>query len=182
MDFQQGFWRQIGAAQRRAMRLLGTSARLFQGKAEGGPKRRSRCGEEGQSLVEFALTLPILLGFIFGLFQVCMAFYSSQYISELAREGTRFAIFHGPNCTTSAGASCTATATQVGAYVTGLKWPNLGGGTVSVDTAVGDMYPSGEVIGKPVVVTVTYIFPYKIPFVSSQTLTLKSSSQMTILQ
>jgi Flp pilus assembly protein TadG len=139
-------------------------------------------GENGQSLVEFALSLPIMLGFLFGMIQVCLALYSHEYISELAREGTRYAAFHGPNCVTSAGSSCTATAAQVGAYVTSIPWPNIGGGTVSVDTAATDMYPSGELVNEPVMVKVVYIFPYHIPFVTSQSLTMTSQSQMMIVQ
>jgi Flp pilus assembly protein TadG len=140
-------------------------------------------GEEGSQLVEFALTLPILLGLIFGLMQICLAFYTHAYISELAREGTRYAIVHGPTCKTSGGASCTVTAAGVNSYVSGLGWPNLGGGTLSASN-VTTTYPGtgGELVGNPVVVTVTYQFPYKIPFVTSKTLSLSSTSEMTIIQ
>jgi Flp pilus assembly protein TadG len=140
--------------------------------------------EEGANLVEMALTLPILLAFVFGLMEVCLAFYVHEYISELAREGTRYGAVHGTTCVTSPGAvPCTVTAAQVGAYVVGLGWPNLGGGTVSVDTVTAHMYPDGsEAPGKRVQVKVTYAFPYKIPWVTSTTLTMSSSSVMTIIQ
>jgi Flp pilus assembly protein TadG len=142
-------------------------------------------GEEGSELVELAVSLPILFGFVFGLMQICLAFYTHEYISELAREGTRYAIVHGPSCETSAGASCTVTASAVNAYVSGLGWPNLGGGTLTVSTTYpgpGGPGSAGNVVNQPVRVTVTYTFPYKIPFVTSKNLSMSSTSQMYIIQ
>jgi len=137
--------------------------------------------EHGAALVEMAVTLPIMLGFVFGLMQICLAFYTYEYISELAREGSRYAAMHGPTCETSASASCSKTAAQVNSYVAGLAWPNIGGATFNAGN-VSTTYPNGDVVGQPVVVSVTYIFPYYIPFVMSNNLSLTSSSQMTILQ
>lgn len=152
--------------------------------AQSGGKRNFPHGENGSELVEMAFTLPILIGFIFGLIQVCLALYSHAYISELAREGSRYASFHGANCTDSnSKASCTATAAQIGAYVTSLGLPNLGGGKVSVDTTTANMFPDGDQVSPHrVQVKVTYIFPYKIPFVASSNLTMSSKSVMTIFQ
>jgi len=136
--------------------------------------------EEGAELVEVALTTPILFAFVFGLLQVCLAFYTYEDISELAREGSRYAAFHGPACVTSAGASCTATAAQINTYVQGLDTSDVGGGTIVVNTT----FPGtgGELVNNPVKVTITYTFPYHIPFVSSKSLTMTSTSQMTIVQ
>jgi Flp pilus assembly protein TadG len=137
-------------------------------------------GEEGAELVELALSAPILFGLVFGLMQICLAFYTYEYISELAREGARYAAVHGPSCETSASVSCSATAASVNAYVTGLANFNLGGGSMTVSTT----YPGtgGELVSNPVVVKITYAFPYKIPYIKSTTLTMTSTSQMTIVQ
>jgi Flp pilus assembly protein TadG len=142
---------------------------------------RNECGEE---LVEVALSIAVLIGIIFGLIEVCLAFYSAAYIAEVAREGSRYAAFHGANCTNSyTGASCTVTALQIGTYVTSLSLPNLGGGAVSVDTTPADIFPDGDQVSPHrVVVKATYSFPYKIPFVSSSTLSISSTSTMTIIQ
>jgi len=130
-------------------------------------------------MVEFALTLPILFAFLVGLTQLCLGYYTYQLISEYAREGTRYAIVHGANCKTSAGASCTATAAQVNTYVEGFSYPNMGGGTVSAATT----YPDGdEVSPHRVQVVVTYTFSYKIPFSPSRNLSMSSTSVMYILQ
>jgi Flp pilus assembly protein TadG len=142
-------------------------------------------GEQGQSLVEFGVAASIMFAFMFGLMQVCLAFYSHEYISELAREGTRYAIVHGPDCITSSGSSCEVTATtgtgtysSVNSYVSAIGLPNLGSGPVTVSTT----YPDGEAENEPVVVKVTYAFPYHIPYVTPTTLTMSSTSEMYIIQ
>lgn len=146
-------------------------------------------GESGESLVSFALTLPVMLGFILGLMQMCLAYYTYEMISECAREGTRYAIVHGTTCQTSAGLSCKATSTDVQTYISSdIGFPNLSGGTMmptvnypgtgaSCSGGVGSEAP-----GCPVRVTITYSFPYIAPFMTSATLSLTSTSQMTILQ
>lgn len=51
--------------------------------------------EAGQSLVEFALILPIVLLIITGLFDVARATWQENTLAYAAREGTRYAIVHG---------------------------------------------------------------------------------------
>lgn len=57
--------------------------------------RHARQSEEGQSLVEFALVLPVLLLLILGLFDVARAVWQENTLAYAAREGTRYAIVHG---------------------------------------------------------------------------------------
>lgn len=141
-----------------------------------------RRGEDGQSLVEMALILPMMLGFVLGLIVIFLAFYTHEYLSELAREGSRYAAVHGSSCETSAGVSCTVTSGQVGTYVAGIGLPNLGGGSMTANN-VTTTYPDlDEVPPHRVQVTVTYTFPYKIPFVTSKSLSMSSTSEMNIIQ
>ena len=51
--------------------------------------------ERGQSLVEFALLLPLMLLIITGLFDVARAVWQENTLAYAAREGTRYAIVHG---------------------------------------------------------------------------------------
>ncbi len=57
--------------------------------------RRSVRSESGQSIVEFALLLPILLLIVTGLFDVARAVWQENTLAYAAREGTRYAIVHG---------------------------------------------------------------------------------------
>jgi hypothetical protein len=145
---------------------------------------RRCCGflrdESAESMVSFALSASVLFMFIFGLTEMCLAFYTYQSISELAREGARYAIVHGSTCETSSGASCEVTAAQVTSYVQGLSIPNVGGGTISVNTT----YPDGGEAPNAdrVKVSVSYAFPWHVPFGGSQTINMSSASEMYIVQ
>ncbi len=57
--------------------------------------RRSGRDDRGQAVVEFALTLPVLLLIIFGLFDLARAVWQENTLAYAAREGTRYAIVHG---------------------------------------------------------------------------------------
>lgn len=52
-------------------------------------------GGRGQSLVEFALLLPLMLLIVTGLFDVARAVWEENTLAYAAREGTRYAIVHG---------------------------------------------------------------------------------------
>lgn len=58
-------------------------------------RRFARRDEGGQSLVEFALVLPVLLLIITGIFDLGRAVWQENTLAYAAREGTRFAIVHG---------------------------------------------------------------------------------------
>lgn len=51
--------------------------------------------EGGQSLVEFALILPVFLLIVTGVFDVARAVWQENTLAYAAREGTRYAIVHG---------------------------------------------------------------------------------------
>jgi Flp pilus assembly protein TadG len=148
--------------------------------------------ENGQSLIELAVTLPVLLLFLFCFIEVCLAFYSYNMISESAREGTQYAMYHSSTCTTANDGykgtvgSCSQTQAQVAAYVQNLGWPNIAGGTMATPTvtyitATGSTTP-GNVVGNSVQITVTYTMPIIVPLVPRGAWTMSSSSVMAIIQ
>jgi TadE-like protein len=117
---------------------------------------RDRDDQRGQSLVEFALLLPVMLLIITGLFDVARAVWQENTLAYAAREGTRYAIVHG-SASPSAAGPCNPCATPVPAIVAVVnsaaigvpnitvttRWPDSKGGTpcndrncrVIVDTA-----------------------------------------------
>lgn len=136
--------------------------------------------ERGQSLIETAISLSVLILFVFMFIEVCLAFYSYGMISESAREGSRYASMHGSTCVTPGSVSCTANAASINSYVSTLGYPNLAGGTMNVNTTFS---PSGtETPGSQVTVAVTYSFPITLALVPQSTWTISTSSTMTILQ
>jgi Flp pilus assembly protein TadG len=144
-------------------------------------------GEDGQTLIEMAITLPIMFALIFCFMELCLVFYTYDMISESAREGAQYAMLRSTDCVTNnAGVSvpCTATSTQVNTYVSHLGWPNIAGGTITPATTYVQVSPNaaGNIPGNYVNVAVTYVFPIKMPLVPKNSITLTSSSQMYIIQ
>ena len=158
--------------------------KLFQGlggaaRARGFRPKIAIAREDGQALVECALTSTVLLAFFFVFIEICLIFYTYCMTAELAREGTRYAALHGSTCATASQASCTASASTVNSYVSGLSWPNLGGGTLTPSAS----YPDGnEAPGSRVKITVSYLFPIGVPFVPTQSVSMSSTSEAYILQ
>jgi Flp pilus assembly protein TadG len=71
--------------------------------------RRRRPG--GQSLVEFALVLPLFLVMLMGVIDVGRAIWAQNSLASAAREGARFAIVHGGSETTACPVGPTARTT-----------------------------------------------------------------------
>ncbi len=170
----------FGSAMKRVARRMGWLDPRGDSHPDWSDRRlRGLRGEAGGAMVEFAVTMPILLSFVFGLIEVCMACYTHEMISEVSREATRYAIVHGSTCVTGSGSSCTATASSINSYASAHVWPNLGGGAIVADTT----YPDGNAApGSRVKVQVTYGFPLSIPFIPPTKLTMSSASEMYIIQ
>jgi Flp pilus assembly protein TadG len=62
-------------------------------------------GENAQTLVEFALVMPLFLLLVTGLFDVARAVWQENTLAYAAREGTRYAIVHGSGATLPLGPS-----------------------------------------------------------------------------
>ncbi len=104
--------------------------------------------QRGQSLVEFALLMPIMLLIITGLFDVARAVWEENTLAYSAREGTRFAIVHGsagkgplPDGTVSGAADPTDVNDPVIAYVkTVVKAAAIGVPNVTVTVTYPDTH------------------------------------------
>jgi hypothetical protein len=105
--------------------------------------------QRGQSLVEFALLLPLMLLIITGLFDVARAVWEENTLAYAAREGTRWAIVHGsaglgplPDGTTEGAANPTDPNDPVINYVkTVVKQAAIGVPNVTVVVTYPDTYP-----------------------------------------
>ena len=130
-------------------------------------------------MVEVALTLTVVFTLMFCFMEICLMLYSCDLISELAREGSRYAMMRSSTCQYPNGNSCAASATQVNSYVSSYGLPNLAGGTVTPATTYSG---SGNVVGNNVTVTVNYAFVTSMPFVPAKSITFSSASTMPIIQ
>lgn len=155
---------------------------------------RCEAGERGSAVIEIALASVVLMGMILSMYQMFLAFYTYHYISEAAREGSRYAMVRGStSCTNTPNLdSCNATTAQIQNYVNGLGFPGINAMTVTVSwltvssgqPATWSTCSSGtcNVPGNLVKVQVQYAFPLSLPFFSSSTVNLSSTSQMAIAQ
>jgi Flp pilus assembly protein TadG len=155
--------------------------------------------EEGQSIVETAMSLTILITFMFAVFEVGLALYSYHFVSEAAREGTRYAIVRGftagsTNCTAPGPPTCRAqggsNTGDIATYVKYLGFPGINPNNMTVNST-WSAYPTGTSCtpsascnnpGNLVTITVQYSFPVVVPFVPNHTYTMTSQSAMIIAQ
>ena len=138
--------------------------------------------EHGASLVEFALASSLLFMTLFGIFAVCTALYSYVFVSESAREASRYALVRGASCVGFT--DCNITSAQINTYVKGLNYPGISTANLTASAAWSGNYTPAEAPGNIVTVTVVYTFPLNIPFwpKSGKSIRMSSSSQMTISQ
>lgn len=156
--------------------------------------------DEGSSLVEFALIFVVMITMFFGIIDFCRAAYSYHFVSNAAREATRWAAVNGASC--SGDGSCngtapmnngTATEADIQTYVTNLT-PSGIDSTKITTTATWPVQANGPTIcsttakapGCTVQVKVTYAFSFIFPLVykvfsSNGTLTLSSTSEMIVV-
>jgi Flp pilus assembly protein TadG len=172
---------------------------LLSSRANGRPNLReshSRCGichEEGATLVEFAFASMIFVMILFGIIEVSIAAYSYDFVCEAARDAARYAIVRGASCKYMP--DCGATNTSIQTHVRSLNYPgidtsNLATTTVwySHATAPPNMTwttcgaTQCNAIGNAVKVTVSYSFPFNVPFYPGATFNLTNSSMMVISQ
>lgn len=119
--------------------------------------RRMPRGGRGQSLVEFAMVMPLLVILIFGIIDFGMGLRSYISLSNATREGARFAAVG--NEAGAYPADCGGSApTVVGRVCTtmeGLSLDNL--------DSVSVAYPDGASPGNSVVVSADYTYQYITP-------------------
>jgi Flp pilus assembly protein TadG len=139
--------------------------------------------ERGTELVEYAIVLTLLLMALFGLIDFGRALYAYHFVSEAAREGTRFAMVRGTACQSP---GCPAGPTDIQNYVM-----NVPAGIDAAQLTVTPTWnPSGSATctgpqnapGCVVEVQVSYNFKFMLPFLPWSTVVMQSSSQMIISQ
>ena len=172
-----------------------TTFRRMVAVATGNARHRSAHGESGSAILETALSAAILLSFLFGIMEVCLAAYTYHFISEAAREATRYAIVRGSSfttdCTAPTYATCVAqggsNAGDIATYVQNFGFPGINPNKMTVNStwltstgAACGIADSCKTPGNQVKVIITYNFPLSVPFVPISTWTLTSTSQMVI--
>jgi hypothetical protein len=159
--------------------------------------------EDGNNLVEVAITVIFYFLMLFGVIDFSRALYTYHFVGHAAREGARWAIVNGSTCSDDlppSNPSCPfpngAGQTDVATHVKNFIPPGINPANVSVtapcgvdgaavecaaSTAICTQTTDGSfnAPGCVVQVTVTYPFNFLVPLIGT-TLTMSSTSEMVI--
>jgi Flp pilus assembly protein TadG len=100
--------------------------------------------EGGSAMVDFAVTAVVFLTVLFGIVDVGRAAFAYSWVSSAARQGSRFAMVRGTNCSGLSG-GCPAQASDVTTYVNSLAT----GMDTSQLTVTAGCYTAGALLGAP---------------------------------
>lgn len=144
---------------------------------------RVRKRERGASLPETAIVMAVLLALILGIMEFGRVMYTYAFVAQLARQGARWAIVRGSQCTLLD--HCNAQSTDIQNYVRSLSEgatnPNNINVTATWPPTQCPPGASGNAPGCVVSVNVQYRY-YFLSFISSGSIPMSSTSQMVISQ
>ena len=131
----------------------------------------TRRSERGQTAVEFALVIPVMLLFILGIFQIGVTYFNNEALQTSARDGARAGAIHTG-----------ATVAQIQAYVENAVKANA----VGLDASKIQFVPAPSCDGtgqcnQNETLTVTVTYPWSIgvmAFSKSGTLTTVTKLRM----
>ena len=161
---------------------------------------RTTMNEDGSTLVEMAVSFSVFVAVLLGVMQMSMALYSYHFVSDAAREASRWAMVRGSACASSistsfcsptSSATTGATNADIQTYVNSLGYPFSGSLTTSTTWCVASSSTpttwtscgttsAYKTAGSQVQVTVSYSFPIAIPFWKNTTIPVSSTSSMVL--
>ncbi|WP_047491804.1 TadE/TadG family type IV pilus assembly protein [Terriglobus sp. TAA 43] len=152
--------------------------------------------ETGNTLLETALCLSVVLLVILGIMECSLAVYTEHYVESAAASGARYAMvrggtYSGISCGAATSYYCQAGTSDILNYIKanaapGIKvsnlsvtasWPGTAGTSSACDTAQGSNSP-----GCLVTVTVSYPFTFMLPIPLHKGITLLASRSTIISQ
>lgn len=126
-----------------------------------------------QATLEFAITITVFLLLTFVTMKLALAVYNYNMVSSAAREAVRYAIAHGPN---SPNPASTSQIQQVA--INAAPGVTLSTSNVTVKWMTDPNLPSRQ----DAQVQISYSYTLQIPFMTTRTLNLSSTSQMLASQ
>jgi Flp pilus assembly protein TadG len=144
----------------------------------------------GSALIEFAFVLPLLALIMFGVIDFGRALYAYHFVSNAAREATRWASVRGSQCK-AWDQACPAKPADVQNYVAGIVPPGIDPSPQALSVTAAWIPPPENPAsyigpdnspGCAVQVQVTYNFKFILPFMPTSTYSMQSTSEMIISQ
>ncbi|MDX6580617.1 MAG: hypothetical protein QOJ47_2166 [Gaiellales bacterium] len=135
----------------------------------------SKRSERGQTAVEFALIIPVMLLFVLGIFQVGVTYFNQEALATSARDGARAGAIH----TGSTPAVIIQDAKDaITSNASGLNTSSL---SITVTGVDNPQAPNGTLWEQGDIIDVTVTYPWKIgvlAFSKSGTLTTHTALRM----
>ena len=152
-------------------------------------------GETGSSLVEFALSVSLLLTVVFGIMGLSLAAYADHFVAIAAQAAARYASVRGSSwsttCASATATSCVANAGSVQTYVQSITPNGVSYSNITVNATWPGTTPAGGACyavsgsnspGCMVQVKVKYLFSFAMPFMPTGALSLSSTGALPITQ
>jgi len=140
-------------------------------------------GQRGASLPETAITIAVVFALLFGIIDFGRALYTYGFVAQLAREGARWAIVRGSECTKLDHCPAQGGSTDIQPYIQSLSEgaTSAGGLTASLQWPTCPNGASGSnAPGCTAEVTVGYPFAFIMPFLPQAQINMSSTSEMVI--
>jgi Flp pilus assembly protein TadG len=146
---------------------------------------RARFVERGAGMAETAIVMGVVLSLLFGIIDFGRTMYTYAFVAQLARQGARWAIVRGDQCTLLD--HCSATSTDVQTYVRSLSYGATDANRIAVTAtwSAASCPPNATTEKQPgcvVSVNVQYPFRFIAPFLGLATINMSSTSRMVISQ
>lgn len=151
----------------------------------------NRVSETGSAIVEFAVAVVLLLVMVFGVVDFGRALYTYHFLSNAAREATRWASVNGATC--GSDGSCPggpASQSTLNTYIQNIVPPGVDPSKVTVAQACGvegwgkcSASPATCILDEPgcdVQVQLSYNFNFLVPLVHNGSIAMSSSSEQII--
>jgi Flp pilus assembly protein TadG len=145
------------------------------------PVRANLADDSGSALLEFVLSVWMMLWVTFLIFEFCMLVYTYSVLANAAREGVRYAVVHGTTNTLCSGPSSGCGDSSGGNVVAvvrsyaALSFHDLRAMTVSPAWPDGKSTPGSRVV---VTITYPYISYLQLPGFVSPNMTLSAESRI----
>jgi Flp pilus assembly protein TadG len=140
--------------------------------------------------------LSLLLTCVFGIMVCSMALYANHFVTDAAKEATRYAMVRGSSwgstsCSTYASYSCAASSSNVTSFVDSIAPTGISPSGISVNTTWPGTDPTGQACDTAqgnnspacvVKVQVQYTFNFLLPFVPFGAINMSGVSSDAITQ